>query len=112
MMCQMPRPQLRFNRTRGRREMYPIVNVLIDSESAHDSAVEDHPRRHSKPRKRTSQHECSRNPRTQREHGTRIAMMHLMQPRYERPMRMPKHPVDDVFEEGPRKQPGNENEDE
>jgi hypothetical protein len=39
-------------------------------------------------------------------------MMHLMQPRHERPMRMPEHPVDDVFEERPRKQPSHKNKNE
>ena len=36
--------------------------------------------------------------------------MLVMERRHERPMRMSEHAVDDVLEEGPRKQSSNENE--
>ena len=43
-----------------------------------------------------------------REHRARIAMVHVMQPRHERAMRMRQHAVDDVLGQRPRKQSGRE----
>ena len=37
-------------------------------------------------------------------------MVHVMQRRHERPMRMPEHAMNDVFDNRPRKQPRRENE--
>src|SRR5580658_7589222 len=66
MMRQMARAQPRFD-ARGRdSEMNPVVNVLIDGESAYDSAIKNHPGRETEPRKRACQQHRRRNPRAQR----------------------------------------------
>ncbi len=36
-------------------------------------------------------------------------MMHFVQPGHERPMRMPEHPMNDILDQRPGKQPSPEN---
>jgi len=107
-MRQMPRPQPCLNRARGRREMNPVVKVLIDSESSSDSEQEDHSGHHPEDHQQDHQYAGRRNPCAHREHRTRIDMMLIVERRHERPMRMSEHAVDDVFEEGPSEESGNE----
>jgi hypothetical protein len=109
MMRQMPRAQPLFDRKGRIHKMNPVMYVLIHGEPAHDTAVKNHPRRQTKPGDRPDQYDRSRNPRPQRKHRMRIAMMHVMQRRQERPMRMPQHPVDDILDQRPRKQPSHKN---
>ena len=111
MMRQVPRAQPRLDRVRRRREMNPVMEILIDGEAGDDSAVENHPGRQSKPRIRAGQHERSRDPRAHREHGPRIAMVHVVQLRHECAMRMTEHAMNDVLDQSPRKQPSREDED-
>jgi hypothetical protein len=89
--------------------MNPVMYILINGEPAHDTAVKNHARRQTKPRERPDQHDERGNPRPQRKHRMRIAMMHVVQRRHERPMRMPQHAVDDILNQRPRKKPGHKN---
>ena len=109
MMRQMPRAQPRLNRTRWRREMYPVVHELIDRESGDDSEQKDHPGRPEDRHKTintTAVGMYARIANTAR--GS--TMMLVVERRHERPMRMREHAVNDVFDERPREQSRDENE--
>jgi hypothetical protein len=109
MVREMARAQALFERARWDREMNPVMNELVHSESRKDPAKKDHPRPEAENRQQRSEHDGSRDIRMHREDGSRIAMMHVMQRRHERPVRMPKHPVNDVLDESPRENPGTKN---
>lgn len=89
--------------------MNAVVHVLINSKSSDDPEQKYHSRRHPKNRQQGSQHDGSGNVSTHREHRAWIDVMLVMERRHERAMRMSEHAVDDVFEEGPGEESGNEN---
>ena len=87
--------------------MNPVVNVLIDGESADDAEQKDHSGRHPEDRQQDDQHDGRGYIRTHREHRARIDVMLVMERRHESAMRMSKHTVDDVFDESPGEESSN-----